>query len=120
MSNNPVSLSPVPAVADGATRGPITQNVTASGDTTLVASAGAELSIIVTNVWLSNADAASILVSLREGGGGQDRWKGTLAASGGGYVAAFHPAWKLPPGTALVVNLGATGNVDANVQFHRE
>lgn len=116
--SNPVSVAPQPVIADGSARGPMTLNATASGDTTVLANANASLSIIITNVWVSNRGSSNITVSLREGTAGTERWKGMLAADGGGYTTSFHPQWKLAAGTALVVNLSAGGNVDVNVQFY--
>lgn len=106
---------PYPLPAASGTRGPVTLNATASGDTEVVA-ATAGASIVVTSYWLSNRGSADITAALREGT--TDRIKGMLAANGGGVAQPLHPHWKLPVNTALNLNLSATGNVDANVQFY--
>ncbi len=105
-----------PAAVASTTHGPDTTNVTASGDTALVAAPGASLSIYVTNFWVSNNAATKIKAALRDGT--TSRWLGTLAADGGGVTGKFDPPWKLTANTALNGNLAATGDVDFNVQFY--
>jgi len=105
-----------PAVVS-ATQGPIRANVTASGDTTLIAAPGGGLSIYVTGIMASNQGASKIRALVREGAAGTIRGGGTLAGNGGGYVFPYAPAWKLPANTALVANLSAAGDVDYTVHF---
>lgn len=105
-----------PAALAAATQGPDNTNVTASGDTALVAAPGASLSIYVTNFWISNNGAAKIKAALRDAT--TTRWAGTLAADGGGVTGKFDPPWKLAANAALNGNLGAAGDVDFNIQFY--
>jgi hypothetical protein len=96
---------------------PVVVNVTASGDTTVIAAPGAGISIHVLWVWLSNNAAAKRKVALREGAAGTIRARGTLATDGGGVTKSFRPWWKLPAATALVVNLDAAGDVEVNIEY---
>src|SRR3972149_127869 len=105
-----------PAVVSS-TQGPTRINVTASGDTTLLAAPGGGLSIYVTGIMASNQGASKIRALVREGAAGTIRCGGTLAGNGDGYVFPYTPAWKLPANTALVANLGAAGDVDYTVHF---
>lgn len=107
-----------PAEPSSGAHGPVSVNATASGTTTVIAAPAAGQSIHVTSVLLSNQGAAKVRASLRAGTGGADRLRGTLAADGGGLREGYAPAWKLPAATALVVNLGAAGDVDVNVHFY--
>lgn len=106
-----------PANAAGATHGPISVNATASGNTTVVSAPGASLSIYVVGFWLSNQGTAKIRAALTDGAAGASRYRGTLAADGGGVTRDLMVPWKLTANTALVVNLGAAGDVDVNVDF---
>ena len=105
-----------PAVVSS-TQGPTRINVTASGDTTLLAAPGGGLSIYVTGIMASNQAGSKIRALVREGAAGTIRGGGTLASNGGGYVFPYAPAWKLPANTALVANLSAAGDVDYTVHF---
>jgi len=102
----------------GTTHGPNRVNVTASGDTTLVAAPGAGNSIYVTGLMVNNFGTAKIRALVREGAAGTIRGGGALAADGGGHVLPFDPAWKLPANTALVANLSGTGDVDYTVVYY--
>jgi hypothetical protein len=105
-----------PDAAGAGTHGPYTENQTASGDQELIAAPGASTSIHVTGFWASNQGSSKNRVSLREGAAGTERYKGTLAADGGG-VTRDKIMWVLPANTALTGNLGAAGDVDWNIDF---
>lgn len=111
-----VTVGGHPPQLASATHGPKTLNVTASGDTALVAAPGASLSIYVTGFWLSNNAATKIKALLRDGT--TARYGGTLAADGGGVTRNnISPPWKLAANAALNVNLPSTGDVEASVEF---
>lgn len=110
-----VSLDRPPAVAAADEFGPYYENVTASGDTQIIAGTASQ-SIYVKRVWLSNnSGSATIKALLREGAAGTIRAGGTLNKNGGGVMCQFDPAWKLPANTDLTLNLSATGDVSCNV-----
>jgi len=95
---------------------PDTSNVTASGDTTIIAAPGVGVSLHICKGSIHNAGAANVVVALRDGVAGTIRWQAELASEGGGAAFDFgNRGWKLTANTALVANLGAAGNVDINV-----
>lgn len=111
-----VTLDHPPDEAGAGTHGPYTENQTAIGDQELLAAPGASTSIYVTGFWMSNQGSAKNRVSLREGAAGTERYKGTLAADGGGIVRNGIK-WVLPANVALTGNLGAAGDVDYSIDF---
>jgi fibronectin-binding autotransporter adhesin len=95
---------------------PVTVNATSSGNTTVIASPGASLSLYICKVSVHNRDAANVLVTLQDGAGGTARWRAELAAEGGGSLIDFGArGWKLTADTLLNVNLGGASSVDVNV-----
>jgi hypothetical protein len=106
-----------PDTATAGAHGPYNENVTASGDTELIAAPSAGQSIYVTQLYMSNGGTAKIDAAVREGAAGTIRWRGALAADGGGVQTEFNPPMVLPAATALTANLCAAGDVDFNVQF---
>lgn len=95
---------------------PVTINATSSGNTTVIASPGASLSLYICKVSVHNRDAANVLVALQDGAGGTARWRAELAAEGGGSLIDFGArGWKLTADTLLNVNLGGASSVDVNV-----
>lgn len=95
---------------------PNSTNLTASGNGSLIATPGANLSLYIVKGSIHNAGSAIITVQLKDGSGGTVRWAADLAADGGGSLFNFGSrGWKLTANTALNGNLGATGNVDFNI-----
>jgi hypothetical protein len=96
-------------------------NCTASGETVLLSSAGANTSYYINKVTIHNADSSNVTVSLLNGSGGTVIWKGELASEGGAVGISFGVrGWKLSANTQLVANLSGAGNVDINVtEFYK-
>jgi hypothetical protein len=95
---------------------PIAQAATASGNTTVIASPGASLSLYIRKGSVHNAGSANVTVSLQEGASGATRWAAELAGEGGGSLFDFGDrGWKLPANTFLNVNLSAAGDVRVNI-----
>lgn len=95
---------------------PVTINATSSGNTTVIASPGASLSLYICKGSVHNRDSANVVVTLQDGAGGTARWRAELAAEGGGSMFDFGArGWKLTADTLLNVNLGGASSVDVNV-----
>lgn len=95
---------------------PDCQNVTASGNTSIIGVPGAGVSIHVKKASLHNGGASGIDVRLEDGAGGSVGWRGHLAADGGGVRLDWGSrGWKLTANTLLNANLGAAGDVDINI-----
>jgi hypothetical protein len=96
-------------------------NCTASGETVLLSSAGANTSYYINKVTIHNADSSNVTVSLLNGSAGTVIWKGELASEGGAVGISFGVrGWKLSANTQLVANLSGAGNVDINVtEFYK-
>lgn len=95
---------------------PVSQNATASGNTTVIAAPGASLSLYIKKASVHNADSSTVTVKLQDGAGGTTRWQALLAADGGGSIIDFGSrGWKLTANTLLNVNLSGAGNVDVNI-----
>ena len=95
---------------------PASVNLTASGDTSLIAAPGASLSLYICKGSVHNRDTTNRLVTLTDGAAGTVRWRAELANEGGGSLFDFGSrGWKLTANTALFGNLDAAGNVDVNV-----
>lgn len=95
---------------------PVTSNVTASGDNTIIAAPGGGVSLYICKGSVHNRNNSDITVALRDGTAGTIRWRALLAKNGGGSVFDFGDVgWKLTANTLLAFNLSATGNVDINI-----
>lgn len=98
------------------TEAPITVNATSSGNTTVISAGGASTLLCIQTGSIHNRDTTNRLVALVDGAGGTTRWRGEVAAEGGGSLFDFGDhGWCLTANTALVANLDAGGNVDVNV-----
>ena len=95
--------------------GPTTTNATDSGDTVVISSPGANLSLYIATVMMMNRDSANVVVSLAEGSSDNIKWRGEIASEGGAGAFSSRSLWKLPENTQLAVNLGAASNVDVSV-----
>lgn len=108
-----------PALISGGARGPKTVNVTASGDTTLVAAPGAGLSIYVMALTAFNAGGVNNpLLKFKEGAAGTNAITINLANGPAIGTVECPIPWKLPENTALVVNASATNNCWVNIQYY--
>lgn len=95
---------------------PATVNATASGNTTVIAAPGANVSLYICKGSIHNSGASNITAILQDGAGGTARWAAELAAEGGGSMFDFGArGWKLTANTLLNVNLSAGGDVRVNV-----
>lgn len=93
-----------------------TTNVTAIGETTLIAAPGANISLYIKRITLTTTSTATLTTSLKEGAGGtiKKAYQSTAA-----YLFGTDSNWKLPANTALVANLSvavATG-VQINIEY---
>ena len=104
------------------TQGPRHVQVTGAGETEVVVDPDVGLYLVITSLWLSNAASTELRVLVRDGTGGTVGFGGTLAGGGGGVAMRFTPPWQLSEGSALIVDTGAEGsaNVDVNVNFFVE
>lgn len=97
---------------------PASKNVTASGETSVIAAPGAGLCIRVKLLMANNADTDAVTVSFREGTSGSDKFKNLLPPSGGVWnfnlIGAY---WILKPNTALLANLSGTSDVNIQVGY---
>lgn len=95
---------------------PVNVTATASGDTAVIGTPGASLSLYICKGSVHNAGASNIQVALQANGSATDVWAAELAAEGGGSLFDFGSrGWKLAANTGLDVNLGATGTVEVNI-----
>ncbi len=93
---------------------PSSVTASASGTTAVLNASGAGVSHYIQKVNLMNTGSAKITVELRDGA--TKRWRGTLAADGGGTNLDFgNRGWKLTANTALNIALFAAGTVEVNV-----
>ena len=91
-------------------------DLTASGDTTVIAAPGAGVSLHVCKGSIHNSGSSAIVVQLRDGTAGTVRWEAELAPNGGGSIFDFGSrGWKLTANTLLAANLSAAGTVSCNV-----
>jgi len=94
---------------------PASKNITASGETEVIAAPGAGRCLRIKLMMVNNVGADQRVVSLLEGASGTEKYKNSMPQYGsmwnlnmiGGY-------WILPPNTALVGKLDAGG--DVNIQ----
>lgn len=106
----------VALIGHGDPEPPDTTNCTASGETVLISSPGASVSLYINKVTIHNAGSSNVTVSLKNGSGGTTFWKGELASEGGAAGISFGSrGWKLSADTQLIGNLSAAGDVDVNV-----
>lgn len=95
---------------------PVALNVTASGNTTVIAAPGASLSLYIMKGTINNRDTTNRLVALTDGAAGTTRFRAEILSEGGWAPFDFGSrGWKLTANTALVANLDAVGNVDVNI-----
>jgi hypothetical protein len=95
---------------------PNTTNVTASGNTSLIATPGASLSLYIKKGSVHNTDSSTVVVQLKDGSAGTVRWQAELATDGGGSLFDFGDVgWKLTANTALFANLSGAGDVNFNI-----
>lgn len=95
---------------------PAVANHTSSGDNTTISAPGASQSLYIQKASVHNRGSSEIVVALRDGAAGTIYWRAELASEGGGSLIDFGArGWKLTANTALVTNLGASGDVDVNV-----
>ena len=95
---------------------PNSTNVTASGNTELIATPGGGLSLYIKKGSIHNSDPTSVVVQLKDGAGGTVRWQAELAATGGGSLFDFGDVgWKLTANTELSGNLDGSGDVNFNI-----
>lgn len=95
---------------------PVSVAATASGTTTVIANV-ASSNLYICTAQILNAASTTISVALKEGS--NVRWRGTLAANGGGANIFFGPkGWKLSTNTALNVELFAAGDIRVNITEH--
>ena len=122
---NHISRTVVAAIASlyvstnppSASRGPRMVPLSASAATTLVAAPGAGFAIFVTGIQCSNPTNINSAVRLGTSGTPGNVTM-MLALSGGGFVAEYHPPWKLSTNEALIASMKpSTSTVYANVHF---
>jgi len=95
---------------------PNSTNVTASGNTELIATPGASVSLYIKKGSVHNANPTAITVQLKDGTAGAVVWQAELASTGGGSLFDFGDVgWKLTSNTALNGNLSGSGDVDFNI-----
>ena len=95
---------------------PNSTNVTASGNTELIATPGGGLSLYIKKGSVHNSDPTSVVAQLKDGAAGTVVWQAELAATGGGSLFDFGDVgWKLTANTALNGNLDGSGDVNYNI-----
>ena len=100
---------------EGSAFHPASVNATSSGETEVIATPGAGFCIRIKTMMVNNVGADQLVVSLREGASADDKYKNSMPQYGSMWNLNFIGGyWILPPNTALLVNLGASG--DVNVQ----
>lgn len=98
---------------------PASVNATASGETSVLSAPGTGKALKIKYLMVNNADSDVSVISFREGTGGDDKFKNSVAQNGGMWNAnLLNTAWILEENTALLVNLGGAG--DCNVQVAYE
>jgi hypothetical protein len=94
---------------------PAAVNVTAAGETVVLAAPGAGRALVLRAMVITNYAAAKIRVLLREGAAGPIRVRLACAADGGGARLRFGRGWTLPANTALIADLPGVGDVEVTV-----
>jgi len=98
---------------------PISEAVTASGETVLIAGVADE-AIVVTGLHFSKYGGSAVNVSLRSGTGADDKFFAHLKEDGDNITRTLQGGWKLPIGTSLIANLSAAGNIYVEVETETE
>lgn len=98
---------------------PITKLVTATGDTTILASQGAAAHYAIKGFQYSNNGAAGTVVSLKAGDG-DSRFTAVLADDGSFTKNLSGEYWVMPNGKAIIANLPAGGSVYVTVEYEVE
>jgi hypothetical protein len=97
---------------------PASVNATDKDETTILEAPGEDLCIRVKYLMANNVGSDQNAVSFREGASGDDKFKNSLPQYGSMWNANLIGAyWILPPNTALLVNLGAAGDVNVQVGY---
>jgi hypothetical protein len=96
-------------------RGPVVVNVTASGDTTLIAAPGVGFAIRVVMIYVSINNAA--LVKFKEGAAGNNGWV-VDSTKVNIFDIAYELPWKIAANTALVVNASVNPAAWVTVQYY--
>lgn len=104
-------------VAGTGTQGPVTVNVTTTGNSTVIAAPTAGLSIHVTSLTVVGHGTAKVRLGFKGGDSGTIRGRGT-ATEGGGFRLDYRPAWQLNDATALIVTADVVGDVDITAMFY--
>ena len=100
---------------EGSAFHPATKNITASGETEVIAAPGAELCIRIKTMMVNNVGADQRVVSFKEGASGTVKYTNSMPQYGSMWNMNFIGAyWILPPNTALIGNLDGVG--DVNIQ----
>jgi len=103
----------VATVSEGVAHYPASKNITASGETAVIAAPGANKCIRIKTMMVNNVGADQRVVSFLEGTGGTEKFKNSMPQYGSMWNLNFIDAyWILPPNTALVGKLDGTGSVN--------
>lgn len=95
---------------------PVTVTATASGDTAVIGTPGAGVSLHIVKGSVHNAGGTAQTVRLQENGSATDIWEADLAPDGGGSLFNFgERGWKLTANTGLDVNCESAGTIYVNV-----
>jgi len=98
---------------------PVTANLTASGETSVLAAPGTGRAIKMKILMVNNVGADQRVVSFLEGTGGAEKFKNSMPQYGSMWNLNFIGAyWTLPENTALIGKLDNTG--DVNIQLGYE
>jgi len=92
---------------------PASKNITASGETEVIATPGAGRCLRIKLMMVNNVGADQRVVSFLEGSSGTEKYKNSMPQYGSMWnlnmIGAY---WILPPNTALVGKLDGIGNVN--------
>ena len=98
---------------EGSAFHPATKNITASGETEVIAAPGADKCLRIKLMMVNNVGADQRVVSFLEGSSGTEKFKNSMPQYGSMWNLNFIDAyWILPPNTALVGKLDDAGNVN--------
>jgi len=98
---------------EGSAFHPATKNITASGETEVIAAPGAGNCLRIKLMMVNNVGADQRVASFLEGTGGTEKYKNSMPQYGSMWNLNFIGAyWILPPNTALIGNLDGVGNVN--------
>lgn len=97
---------------------PATKNLTASGETEVLAAPGVGKAIRIKVMMVNNVGADQRVVSFLEGTGGTEKFKNSMPQYGSMWNLNFIGAyWTLPEATALVGNLDDVGDVNVQIGY---